>query len=126
MGPSGYHKRMQKTPPIIVGLTRLYDHHKQELCTAISSGNFPLSDIRLKDKIAFLREIASTLSVVMQVEKLRSKDPNPEVKLPDEQANSKDPSLEKKRKDQPQTNMNPNPDLNSFPGGWQPWPSLRY
>lgn len=111
---------MQRTPPIIVALARLYDHHKQELCTAITSGQFPLSDNRLKDKVNFLREIASTLSTVMQVEKLRSKDPIPEVKLPDEQLNVKDPALELRRKNQAPPNPNPGLDLNTFPGGWQP------
>lgn len=114
---------MQRTPPIIVALARLYDHHKQELCNAITSGQFPLSDNRLKDKVTFLRDIASTLSTVMQVEKLRSKDPMPEVKLPDEQLNVKDPALEQKRKNQPHSgplNSNPGLDPTNFPGGWAP------
>jgi len=112
---------MQRTPPIIVALARLYDYHKQELCTVVSSGQIPLSDTRLKDKISFLKEIASTLSTVMQVEKLRSKEVNPELKMPDEQANLKDPALDNKRKgSHAPPNTNPNVDLNGFPGGWQP------
>lgn len=111
-----------KIPPIILTLAKLYDHHKQELCTAVAGGVFPLSDPRLKDKLIFLREIASTLSVVYQVEKLRSKDPNPEMKLPEEQVNSKDPALEAamKKKFQPTNLHNQGFDPNNFPGGWTP------
>lgn len=113
---------MQRTPAIIVALAQLYDHHKQELCTAISSGTFPLSDTRFKEKVSFLKEIATTLSVVVQVEKLRSKDASAtEVKLPDEQVNVKDPALTKRKgPSMGQPPPNPNIDLNQFPGGWQP------
>lgn len=107
---------MQKTPSIVVMLTQLYDHHKQQLCEAMTSGQFPLGDIRIKEKIIFLREVASTLSMVMQVEKLRSKEAV-DLKLPDEQLNTKDPALNKKNS-VPGT-VKPI-DFNSFPGGWQP------
>jgi len=112
---------MQRTPAIIIALTRLYDYHKQELCSVLSGGQVPLSDSRLKDKVNFLREIAATLSTVMQVEKLRSKEPNPDVKLPDEQINLKDPALDHTRKgSHAPPNIKPTAELDNFPGGWQP------
>jgi len=105
---------MTQKIPIIGILAKLYDYHKRELCLAVENGTIPLSDNRFKEKVSFLKEIASTLSVVYQVEKLRTKDAE-DLKLPDEQI-VKDPALEQRRgrPSQPPT------DLRGFPGTWQP------
>lgn len=112
---------MQKVPPIVIVITRLYDHASQELRNALASGSVSLSDERIKNKVVWLREVATTLTAVYQLEKLRTKDAQPtEMKLPEEQL-VKDPALEAARK---KTFQPPNTagDLSGFhsPGGWQP------
>ncbi len=97
-------------------LTRLYDATAQGLQDALSGENIMFNDERIKERVRWLGDIAKTLSLVYQIETMRTKDK--EVNLPKEEI-VKDPAVEKAKKNQFNIG-DPNQDLSQFGNGWQP------
>ena len=101
----------------IVNLARLYDCIAKELDNTMSNTEMAISynDERLKTKVRWLGDIAKTLSLVYQIEKLRAK-PGAESVMP-EQQDSEDPAT-KQAQGGNDTKQTP---PEGFPGGWTPF-----
>lgn len=111
----------------IINLARLYDCIAKELHDAIATGAVSFNDNRIKDKVAWLGQIAKTLSLVYQIEQLRAKPAGKEagVNLPAEE-NVEDPAAKRahhgKMQAQPFTagGQPHGNDIPHFPGKWTP------
>ena len=100
----------------VINLAKLYDCVARELNDAMSNQKIAISynDDRLKTKVKWLGEIAKTLSLVYQIEKLRAK-PGTEAQMPEVQE-GEDPALKRAQGQQKgTTNQQP------FDGGWTPF-----
>ena len=65
---------------IMSALAKLYYGVSNEVSTVIASGKIAYNDVQLKEKIRWLGDISKTLSLVYQIEKLRSKEQtNPDI-----------------------------------------------
>lgn len=102
----------------IINLAKLYDCIAKELANTMDNQEMAISynDERLKSKVRWLGDIAKTLSLVYQIEKLRAK-PGADAEIPAEQ-DSEDPAA---KRAQGAPNQKP-PISPGFPeGGWTPF-----
>lgn len=100
----------------IIILAKLYDATCKELQEALASQTIIFNDNRIKDKVVWLGEIAKTLSLVSQIEKLRGSSSN-SVEVPPEQQAVEDPAVAKAKKGQFKPNVQ---GLGNFEG-WKPF-----
>ena len=111
----------QQTNANIAALAYLYDNTAFDLVKAITSGQVLLSDEKIKNQVRWLGEIANTLSLVYQVESMRSKPKEDSLGIPAPKVNSIDPALKKSQQTQSGF-INPNQpnSMSQFPGNWRP------
>jgi hypothetical protein len=108
----------------VLALAKLYDATAQGLRETLASQEIMYNDERIKERVRWLGDIAKTLSLVVQIENLRSREnKSVEDTLPPEETSVEDPALKKAQQKQNTFNPgNPNQDLGSFPGGnWKPF-----
>jgi hypothetical protein len=104
----------------IMLLARLYDAAAHELHKALAAQTVTYNDPRIRDKVVWLGDIAKTLSLVYQIETLRTKNQQgTAIELP-EQQKVEDPAVKKAQQNQFNPG-NPAEDLDSFGGGWKPF-----
>ena len=102
-------------------LARLYDATSQELEKALASQTITFNDPRIKEKVTYLGDIAKTISLVYQIETLRSKKDSSAIQLPKEQP-IEDPAVKKANAIQKQFQQGAsNQNLDAFGGGWKPF-----
>ena len=106
----------------IAMLAYLYDNTANDLHKALSSKEILLNDSKIKDKVTWLGEIAKTLSLVYQLESMRSRPKENSLVMPQENIVPIDPALQKAQSQQNFPGSRPN-NLGQFPspGGWQPF-----
>ena len=108
----------------ILVLARLYDATAQGLRDALATQDIMFNDERIKERVRWLGDIAKTLSLVVQIEKLRAKETSDVSELlPPQEPIVEDPAVKKAQRRQNTFNPgNSGQDLNNLSGGgWKPF-----
>jgi len=100
-------------------LAQLYDSTAADLLAALATKSISFTDERIKNKVKWLGDIAKTLSLVYQIETMRTMPKDGSLALPQEEV-VVDPALQKALEHQfPGHQAGSGPGLGQFPG-WKP------